>query len=62
MEPTTERNIHEQDLLDLFRENGNSIEFARYFRQQKACWRCILMMLKISGKTADLSMYRMSDE
>lgn len=43
---------------DILQSDLKLISFARYFREQNICWRCVLMYLRFSSKSMDLRIYR----
>ena len=49
-------------LVKIFHENQSLLKAAQFLREQSVSWRCILMLCKLSSKSIDLSLYRMTDK
>jgi len=45
-------------LLSIFDARPDLKKFAKCFRSKGACWRCVLMLLRLSAKSIDLQVYR----
>ena len=51
-----------EDFKDLIDSDENAKKHVEFFRKSCVCWRCVLMMLKLSSKSIDLALYRKNEE
>ena len=49
---------YEQDFLDILISRPALKSFTQSFREQKVCWRCIFMILRLSNSSVEYALYR----
>lgn len=50
-----------EDIKALIEDDENAKKHVEFYRKSNACWRCVLMLLKLSSKTIDLTYYRQNE-
>ena len=63
MENTSEEPMSAEltHLINLLEVSEKGVEFVKFWRQELVCWRCVLMLLRLSSKSIDLCVYRFKD-
>ena len=51
----------EQDFFNILDQRPNLKKFIISFCEQKVCWRCIFMILRLSNVSIDYALYRSRD-
>ena len=58
---TSEYPDFEQDFFNILDVRPNLMKFTMSFCEQKVCWRCIFMILRLSNASVDYALYRSRD-